>query len=196
MNSRNPFQAPTVSPLWYPMPRVANDDTLSAGGTVTIDRQVNAWQGAAGGVFNVYDGVYDYVTGVNVLGASAAETPLLTNKNIEKYGYDWGCHGLDRQQNKLGAYQSEEYDDFMMGNADELLKFGVFPSAGRGVSMVGLPETPAPKGMESALKVAGSFKWQADLRPKVADTNNLPVSKIPFNRMVNRNSSINNVRIR
>jgi len=189
-------RAPTVNPLWYTIPRVANSDTFSAGGSITTDRQVNPWQGAAGGQFNIYTGVYDYVSGLNTSLGAGADSPLLSNQDLQKYGYDWGYYGLDRQQNKLGGYQSQEVDDFVIGNADQLLKFGVFPSAGRGVSMVGLPETPAPKGMESALKVAGSFKWQADLQPKVADTNNLPISKIPYNRQVNRNSSINFSRIR
>ena len=140
--------------------------------------------------------MYDYVSGLNAYLGSASDTPLLSNQDIQKYGYDWGYAGVDRQYNKLGGFQSQEVDDFTIGNADQLIKFGVFPSAGRGVSMVGLPETPAPAGMESVLKVAGSFKWQADLQPRVADTNNLPVGKIPYVRMVNRNSSMNHARIR
>lgn len=189
-------KSPTVNPLWYPMARVATEDTFSAGGSITTNREKNVWQGAAGGVFNIYTGVYDYLSGMNVLTSSAAATPALTNQNLEKYGFDWGYEALDRQYNKQGGFQSQEYDDFEIGNVRELTKFGFFPSAGQGVSMVGLPEVPAPNGMESAMKIAGSTKWQEDLRPRDRGTNNIPIGKIAYVRQVNRNSSINNPRIR
>ena len=182
----NPFKAPSVSKLWYPLPQVANPDTLSAGGTLDLNREVNPWEKAVGGVFNIYTGQYDYLSGLNALGSSAAAPTLIQPQP----GFDWGYEALDKPYNHQGAYQSEEFFEFEISDLDQLIKFGYFPSAGHGISMVGLPEVPAPSGMQSAMKAAASLRWQQNLKPVERQTNNLPIGKIPYIRQVDRKSSM------
>jgi len=174
------------------MPQVANPYTLSAGGVIDLNREVNPWDRAVGGVFDIYTGQYDYLSGLNAL-TSSADAPVLLEPQS---GFDWGYEMVDRQQNHMGGFQSQEYDDFQIGDLGELIKFGFFPSAGHGISMVGLPETTAPSGMQSAIKAAASLRWQRNLKPIERDTNNLPIGKIPFIRQVDRKSSMYNPMVR
>jgi len=182
----------TVNPLTRVLPVVATYDTYSAGGVINLHRDKNPWdEKMAGGVFGWYGGEYDYLTGLSVL--SQPEQSDITRNGSN---YQFEGVGLDKQYNRLGGFQSE-MEDFEIKNMEDLIKFGVWPSAGKGLGLVGLGETVAPANTTTAMKMRGSTEWQYHARPVTTDP--LPVvnlGSIPYTRTVNRKQSAGNVMIR
>lgn len=188
--SRNNVE--TVNPLTRVLPVVATYETLSAGGTINMKRDYNVWEDKmAGGAFGWYTGQYDYLTGMSVL-TQPAESVITSNGS----NYEFKGIGLDRQFNTLGGFQSE-MEEFEIGNLDQLIKFGYWPSAGKGVGLVGLPEVVAPAGTTTAMKMRGSTEWMRHLKPVCVDPDPvIDLGSIAPVRTANRRSTAGNVMIR
>jgi hypothetical protein len=182
----------TVNPLTRVLPVVATYDTYSAGGAINLHRDKNPWdEKMAGGVFGWYGGEYDYLTGLSVL--SQPEQSLVTSNGSN---YEFEGVGLDKQYNKLGGFQSE-MEDFEIQNMDDLIKFGVWPSAGKGIGLVGIGEAVAPANTTTAMKMRGSTEWQHHAR--LVNVDPLPVvdlGSIQYVRTANRRQASGNVMIR